>query len=79
MNIDGYIYVLETNFHNYAVMMACGIINKRDGLMVWILGRSSYLRTNYLNRTHEVLKQNKISQALIKSDQMGCPNYVEVH
>lgn len=79
MNIDGYIYVLETNFQNYAVIMACGIVNKRDGLMVWILGRSSYLTSQYLNRTHEVLKENKISQALIKSNQMGCPNYVEVH
>lgn len=71
--------MLESDFHNYAVVMACGIINKqRDGLMVWILGRSSYLSSKYLNRTHEVLKENKISQSLNKSDQMACPNYIEV-
>lgn len=72
-------YILETDLNNYAVVMACGIVNKqRDGLMVWILSRSSYLALKFLNRTHEVLGENKISQSVIKSDQMACPNYIEV-
>lgn len=34
-DFDGYIYILETNFVNYAVVYACGLINlKQKGQMV---------------------------------------------
>lgn len=34
-DVDGFIYILDTNYVNYAVIFACGIINKKqNGQMV---------------------------------------------
>lgn len=76
VDIDGYIYILDTNFNNYAVVFACGTINKRqNGQMAWILSRSRSLQPEYLSKSLDVLS-NRVNnldlRALIQSDQTAC-------
>ena len=71
---EGTLFVLDTNYLNYAVIYACGVLNKVHSQMVWILSRSRSLQAQFLNASLDALKKNNLPvNNLMLSDQSNCP------
>lgn len=79
VDVDGFIYILDTNYLNYAVAFACGLINKRqNGQMLWILSRTRSLQQGFLDQAMAALNRSSIqTRSLVASDQTNCSSGFE--
>ncbi|KAG5675511.1 hypothetical protein PVAND_005407 [Polypedilum vanderplanki] len=79
VKLEGFIFILDTDYNNYAVVLGCGSIGKKSvqisttyGHSVWILSRTSSLADSFIARINDTLKQNNLSLALRKTSQTNC-------
>lgn len=79
MNLDGLIYILDTDVDNYAVILGCGSVGSKRvnvqptyGHMVWILSRNPKMTSLEIYKTYDALKKNNLSIELRETDQNNC-------
>jgi Lipocalin / cytosolic fatty-acid binding protein family len=72
-SVSGVIHILDTNYDTYAVVVACGMMSaKEEGLMVWILSRTSNLDPVIGNKTLDTLRLNRLSPKVVQADRRNC-------
>ncbi|KAL7040754.1 hypothetical protein ACKWTF_000503 [Chironomus riparius] len=79
VSLDGYFYILDTDYANYAVIVGCGKIRKisfdtasQFGHMVWILSRNQTLNDKYLMKAYETLRRNNLSIKTLRKIDQNC-------
>lgn len=59
--MEGHLYIIETNYVDFALVYACGMMNRNSSSqMIWILGRNKTLQPEYITKSLEALKASKI-------------------
>lgn len=71
---NGSIFVLDTNYLNYAVVYGCGILNKVQKVnTIWILSRSRTLLPAFQQLVLNSMNLNNLTASkLVQSDQSNC-------
>ncbi|XP_033213710.1 apolipoprotein D-like [Belonocnema kinseyi] len=73
-------FLLDTDYHNYAVVFTCNDIALLNAVSVWIWARQRKPSVAVLEKAYKVLDKYNLSRsALIKTDQKKCPNESKKH
>lgn len=72
--MNGQLYVIDTNYVNYAVLFGCGMVNdNKNSHGVWIVSRNRTLSQEYVTKSFDALKRSKIvTKPLAITKQTNC-------